>query len=360
MKREPKRDAAPIREFREQLLNWYKRHRRMLPWRVDPNPYRVWISEIMLQQTQVKTVIPYYSRFLARFPDLQSLAQASEEEVLSLWSGLGYYSRARNLLKAARQIARSGGVFPSGIDEILSLPGIGRYTAGAICSIAYNRPQPAVDGNIRRVIARLNGLRGRAPESYFYHQMAAWMPQRQAASFTQSMMELGAVICLPSTPDCIRCAVADFCEAHRLGIQDTIPRIRAKRPVKRIRIAALVLERKGKILLTSSGRIRYIPGKWGLPVRTLAKGEKPEEVAAFMCRKMLGETVRLEAYTPVRHSIADRRIVCYGFGGETGSTALHFPASGAFHWIDPSSSGSALISSIYHKILKNAGIGSAD
>ncbi len=314
----------------------------------------------MLQQTQVKTVIPYYRRFLGRFPDLQSLAQASEEEVLSLWSGLGYYSRARNLLKTARQIARSGGVFPSGIEEILSLPGIGRYTAGAICSIAYNRPQPAVDGNIRRVIARLNGLRGQVPESYFYHQMAVWMPRRQAASFTQAMMELGAVICLPFTPDCIRCAVADFCEAHRLGIQDTIPRIRAKRPVQRIRIAALVLERKGKILLTSSSRIRYIPGKWGLPVRTLAKGEKPEEVAAFMCSKMLGKTVRLGACAPVRHSIADRRIVCYGFLGETGSTTLHFPASGVFRWIDPSSSGSALISSIYYKILKNAGIGAAD
>ncbi len=314
----------------------------------------------MLQQTQVKTVIAYYDRFLSRFPDLQSLAQASEEEVLSLWSGLGYYSRARNLLKAARQIARSGRVFPSGIEEILSLPGIGRYTAGAICSIAYNQPQPAVDGNIRRVIARLNALRGQAPERYFYHQMAAWMPRRQAASFTQAMMELGAVICLPSRPDCTRCAVADFCEAHRQGLQNAIPGPRASHPVQRLRLAALVLEKKGEILLTSSHRIEFIPGRWGLPVRILAYGEKPEEAAASMCREILGKTVRLMPCPAVRHSIADRRIVSYGYMGKAGPSALRFCAPGAFRWVDPSLHGSVLISSIFHKILKKAGIEAAD
>jgi A/G-specific adenine glycosylase len=197
-------DWEKTRNFQERLLHWYGRHKRELPWRSNPAPYRVWVSEIMLQQTQAKTVLPYYDRFFKRFPDIQSLARASEQEVLALWAGLGYYGRARNLHRAARQIVDDhGGVFPDKLEEILMLPGIGRYTAGAICSIAFNRPLPIVDGNVRRVIRRLHGIGRRIPESHFWNQASAWVPEGKTSAFNQAVMELGALVCLPHRPLCL-------------------------------------------------------------------------------------------------------------------------------------------------------------
>src|SRR5512145_3517829 len=190
------------------LLRWYKKHSRALPWRDEPTPYRVWISEIMLQQTQVKTVIPYYNRFLERFPNVETLAKAREEDVLALWAGLGYYSRARNLHKSAALIVHRYGHFPADFDTILALPGIGRYTAGAICSIAFNQPKPILDGNVMRVLARLYGVAGdpRAarPNARLWKlaedlvlRAAKTRQPRACSHLNQSLMELGALVCTP-------------------------------------------------------------------------------------------------------------------------------------------------------------------
>src|SRR5438132_2793331 len=213
-------DPVRTAKFQDALLAWYSEHQRALPWRSRPDPYRVWVSEIMLQQTQVQTVLRYFDRFVRRFPDARALAAASEEEVVSLWAGLGYYGRARNLRRAAIEIVRRhGGRFPSRFDEILRLPGVGRYTAGAIASIAFNLPEPIVDGNVRRVVSRLHALERGAPERFFWEQARAWTPAGRAAEFNQAVMELGALVYVPSSPLCLLCPVAAPSEARRRGIE---------------------------------------------------------------------------------------------------------------------------------------------
>jgi A/G-specific adenine glycosylase len=353
-------DAGKIPKFQEHLLNWYRNHARVLPWRTNPNPYRIWISEIMLQQTQVKTVVPYYSRFIARFPDVASLAKASEQEVLALWSGLGYYNRARNLRKSARRIVKKKGGFPAGFGEILALPGIGRYTAGAICAIAYNQAQPAVDGNIRRVIARLMRLERAVPETWFYNQVTALIPPREASSFTQAMMDLGAVVCTPVQPACPRCPVEKFCMAKKLGIQDRIPPSKTRQARKRIRVASLVLERSSKILVTSPVSPNFIPGRLGLPSRLLSALEKPRDAAVRLCRKILGKAVPLASCARFRHSIGHRQILVYGFCGEASVPLSRMLGAGNFRWAHRSSTGALLTSSLFKKVVKDAEKGWGD
>jgi A/G-specific adenine glycosylase len=310
----------------------------------------------MLQQTQVATVIPYYERFLARFPDLRSLAAASEQEVLALWSGLGYYGRARNILRAARELAAGDGVFPRDFEKILALPGIGRYTAGAICSIAYNEPRPAVDGNIRRFIARLEGKRWPAPESFFYRWMKAWTPSGRASSFLQAMMDFGATVCLPNKPDCPRCAAADFCKAKSLGIQDRVPPPRRKRPPRHYRLAILIIERKGRILLRALDGDCFIPGRWGLPFEIQAGPAKPEDYAARLCLRILGRRATPEFQGRVRHSIADRILAADVFKCDWGTDSFRLPDNRRFRWAPLRCLDAALTSSLFRKALRTAGL----
>ncbi len=272
MKSRPFWNTTDTRRFQRLLLRWYGKNKRSLPWRINPTGYRVWISEIMLQQTQVKTVIPYFNRFIRQFPDVESLARASESRVLEFWAGLGYYGRARNLHKAARQIVKIHGSFPQDFRAILALPGIGRYTAGAICSIAFNQKQPVVDGNIRRVLVRLNGTKKQMTDSHHWNQMSDLLPDERISLFNQAMMELGALICLPFQPQCHQCPVTDFCKAHRLGIQNSIPVNRTTQAPKHTNIAILVLKRNGKVLLASGQKPSFIPGEWGLPCTLVPKG----------------------------------------------------------------------------------------
>ncbi len=217
------------RTFAARLLAWYAKHKRDLPWRRDTHdPYRVWISEIMLQQTQVATVIPYYKRFLARFPNVRALANAKLDDVLKAWEGAGYYARARNLHLAAREIvARFGGQLPSTVDELLTLPGIGRYTAGAIASIAFKRDAPVVDGNVTRVLCRCFNIqhdpKSAATQKELWHLAEILLPRGCAADFNQGLMELGATICTPRNPQCNVCPINRACVARRLGRQDKLP-----------------------------------------------------------------------------------------------------------------------------------------
>ena len=246
-----------VGSIRNKLTRWYARAKRDLPWRRTRDPYAIWISEIMLQQTRVAAVIPYYERFLRRFPDAGALAQSSEQELLAMWSGLGYYSRARNLQRAARQIVGLG-TFPSDYASLRELAGVGDYTAAAIASIAFGLPHAVVDGNVRRVIARL------ANDGHANPQELAdgLLERRDPARWNQAVMELGATICLPREPLCEQCPLALHCAAHRAGTQRDLPLKRAKPEPVRLERTLLVIRRNGRVLLTAGTRVN---GFWDLP-----------------------------------------------------------------------------------------------
>lgn len=351
----PIKNPLSVQMLGKCLIRWYRRHRRPLPWRDNPTPYRVWISEIMLQQTQARTVIPYFMRFLERFPDVNALAAAPEREVVELWAGLGYYTRARNLHRAAKLIHEKHGEFPRDLKAILELPGIGRYTAGAICSLAFNQVQPVVDGNVRRVITRLEGMESGKNDSFFWNRMSEWIPARHPAEFNQAMMELGATVCLPSKPLCSLCPVEEACKARRLGIQDTIPAVRTKHAVQQIQVVILILEAGGKILLTSIRKVAFIPGEWGLPCSRIRSGESGKEAAEKLCCSILGRSLPVKPYVRISHSITHYRIKAHGFfwRGDLGSAELR--KGDAFRWADRAGCGRLLTSSLFRKTLLKYG-----
>jgi A/G-specific adenine glycosylase len=244
-----------LSRFRKNLLEWFAQFQRDLPWRRTKEPYRIWLSEIMLQQTRVAAVIPYYERFVERFPGVNTLADAPQEEVLRLWAGLGYYSRARNFQKAAQQIVvRHGGIFPSTREEALALPGIGSYTSAAILSIAYGKKLAVLESNVARVLARIGAIHGDLRAGNRWRQLQktadAFLAPKSPGNWNQAMMELGATICSPRSPKCLLCPVNDFCQARKLGLVDAIPEKRKKRATVEIALASFVLvDRKGHTLL---------------------------------------------------------------------------------------------------------------
>jgi A/G-specific adenine glycosylase len=243
--------------LRRKLKQWYDRHRRDLPWRRTSDPYAVWISEIMLQQTRVAAAIPYYEEFLHRFPDAKTLAAATESEVLAYWSGLGYYTRARNLRNAAQRIA-SAGDFPSDYESIRELPGIGAYTAAAVASIVFGLPHAVVDGNVKRVVIRLTNDAGIDVQA----TATRLMDRADPGQSNQALMELGALICLPREPLCSQCPVAIQCQARRHRTQHDLPPKKVRRTPERLARTLLVIHRRGKILLVPSPQVR---GFWDLP-----------------------------------------------------------------------------------------------
>jgi A/G-specific adenine glycosylase len=258
------------------LLNWYRRHGRTLPWRgrVRPDPYAVWVSEIMLQQTRVEAVIPYFEKWMARFPSVQALADAPEDEVLNHWEGLGYYSRARNLHKAAKIIVDEyDGRLPRSADELRKLPGIGRYTAGAIASMAFGLDEPVLDGNLRRVYARLFDVNIPADssegEALLWDLAAKNLPKGKAGDFNQAMMDLGATICLPKNPRCLLCPLLGECEARKAGVQDGRPVLKPKAEVPHVTLAAAVVVAQianlRHVLLAKRPSEGLLGGMWEFP-----------------------------------------------------------------------------------------------
>jgi A/G-specific adenine glycosylase len=258
------------------LLRWYARHARDLPWRRDPDPYRVWVSEIMLQQTQVERVREYFTRFIARFPDVSSLARAREREVLVLWEGLGYYRRARQLHAAAQTIvAEHGGEFPRTVAELQALPGIGRYTAGAIASIAFGVRAPVVEANSRRVLARLVGheapLGGGTGDGPIWEVAERLVPRRAPGRFNQALMDLGSIICTPTQPRCHACPLARVCVAHGTGRTASIPRSAGRATTRRLEETAVILRGSpaagtaGRVLLVRRGPGEWWEGLWDFP-----------------------------------------------------------------------------------------------
>ena len=314
------------------LLAWYDARKRDLPWRGEPvDPYRVWISEIMLQQTRVDTVIGYYERFLARFPNVTALADAPLDAVLSLWSGLGYYARARNLHRAARHIRdEHGGVFPSDPEAVRALPGVGDYTAGAILSIAFGRPEPLVDGNVVRVLARVHGLPGHTKDAAL--KRTCWeiagglVPRRRPGDFNQALMELGATVCTPSSPRCDACPVRDGCAARAGGDPEATPAPppRAKRPHRRVDCA--LVERGGAVLLVRRPEEGLLGGLWELP--SAARRGRPGAALA----PSIGEALSLRVRTGrrvarVRHAFSHFDMTLEAFACEaSGEIATNAPA----------------------------------
>ena len=253
------------------LLEWYRDNARTLPWREDPTPYHVWLSEIMLQQTRVAAVLGYYARFLEECPDVQTLAQLPEERLMKLWQGLGYYNRARNLQAAARQIVEEhGGRFPSDYDSIRALKGVGDYTAGAIASIAFGLPVPAVDGNVLRVVARITGDGGdittAAMKNRVAEQLRPIIPLRFAGTFTQAMMELGATVCLPNgAPLCHRCPARELCAAHLEGRTEELP-VKAKKKARRVEERTVwLIFRENRVALRQRPPKGLLAGLWEYP-----------------------------------------------------------------------------------------------
>lgn len=260
--------------FSANLLEWYGRHKRDLPWRRSRNPYYIWISEVMLQQTRVETVIPYYHRFVEQFPTVEALADAPEEQVLKAWEGLGYYSRARNLQAAVREVKESyGGQVPDSMEDISSLKGVGPYTAGAVLSIAYNKPEPAVDGNVMRVLSRYFLLRDdiAKPASRVKFEKLAreLIPEGAAGDFNQALMELGATVCTPKSPHCLTCPVLELCAARLEGAVDELPvKTKAKPPRHERRAVAYIEgegERQGRFLARRRPSEGLLASMWELP-----------------------------------------------------------------------------------------------
>jgi A/G-specific adenine glycosylase len=285
--------GANPRLIRARLLDWYDRGHRDLPWRRTRDPYAIWISEIMLQQTRVQAVIPYYEKFLRRFPTLESLARASQHEVLACWSGLGYYSRARNLHQAARQIGGAG-AFPRDYESIRLLAGVGDYTAAAVASIAFDLPHAVMDGNVMRVIARLGNdaadIAASATRARFRGIAQQLLDRRQPGRFNQALMEQGATVCLPRRPLCPSCPLNRCCEAHGRGTADQLPvKLRRIQPVE-IAETLLLIERGGRILLRErEAHQKRMAGFWELP--------SPEQLR--QCRA--GETLGVFRHTITHH-----------------------------------------------------------
>jgi A/G-specific adenine glycosylase len=342
------------------LLDWYGKQRRALPWRATRDPYCIWVSEVMLQQTQVATVIGYYERWLRRFPDVAALAAAQTEDVLRAWEGLGYYSRARNLQRAAQRIVlEHGGKLPGSVAALLELPGIGRYSAGAIASIAFAADEPAIDGNIVRVLTRLFGLAGdpkRAPLSGRLWEVAsALLPPGRAGDFNQALMELGATTCTPRTPSCATCPLRTECVALRQDRVLQYPQSAPRPAVTQERRAAGVVRRQGRVLLVQApaGAPRWA-GMWQFPDVRVEAGMEP--VRALETRLLDGTGVRVEAgerLLGLRHQVTRFRIDidvygCVAIGGR--ARAIDY---GEVRWLAADALGTLPMPAAHRRIARS-------
>jgi A/G-specific adenine glycosylase len=244
----------------EPLISWFNENQRPLPWRVSYDPYQVWVSEVMLQQTQVETALPYFERFIREFPTPEDLARAEEERVLTLWAGLGYYRRAKNLMAAARiVVAEYGGRLPGDYERLIRLPGIGQYMAGAILSIAFNKPYPVVDGNVRRVLSRWHGWMEENPKA-LWDAAALVVQEAEPRSVNQALMELGATVCSFKSPRCLICPMQSSCVAFRTGMQDRIPPVKKRPATVHVHLFAVVHKKRDRYLM------KAVDGMWEFPM----------------------------------------------------------------------------------------------
>lgn len=317
------KDAVEIKILlSRRLLAWYKRHQRSLPWRETNDPYRIWISEIMLQQTQVDTVIPYYHRFLKAFPDVRTLALATLQDVLKAWENLGYYSRARNIHAASRIIVNQWDAqIPDTIEEIKTLPGIGDYSAGAILSIAYGQALPAVDGNVRRILSRIFAIRKPVDDPGEQKKLrelaAALVPAKCPGDFNQALMDLGATICKAKTPNCASCPIASICRARLLDLQNILP-VTRKAPAipHKLAGAAVIYNAEGKLLLVQRPARGLLASLWKLPGGFIDDGESMESGLQHRVKEELGISIRVgKKLADVDHAYTHFRTTLHAYKG---------------------------------------------
>ena len=319
----PKKQLA----IQNRLLAWFSRYRRDMPWRSQKSPYRTFVSEIMLQQTQVKTVIPYFERWMKIFPDIETLARSPIDRVLKLWEGLGYYSRARNFHKAAQIIAdKFAGKIPSDYETLLALPGIGKYTAGAIASIAFQKRVPLVDGNVARVFSRLFLIRQDIlkpkTQALFYELAASLVPEKNPGDFNQALMELGSLVCFTEMPNCAACPIAAQCLARKKRCQEALP-IKSKAAKKEtLKLAVGIVKRNGHILVRKRPNQGIWAGLWEFPNIELSHEKNP----GLKLRQALNQKLRLplqkiRSGTPFVHHLTHRAISFYPFIFQTGAHA---------------------------------------
>jgi A/G-specific adenine glycosylase len=329
------------RWVRRRLLAWFARHQRELPWRRDRDPYRIWVSEVMLQQTQVATVVPYFMRFLHVFPTVRALAAASEQDVLRLWEGLGYYRRARDLHRAARRLAAEhGGAVPDDPAVLGEMPGVGRYILGAVLSQAFDRRLPILEANSLRVLCRFFGRRDdpRAGPArrWLWATAGQLLPVRRVGDFNQSLMELGALVCTAAAPRCSACPLARRCAARQFGLQQSIPRRPEPPRTEEVREVAVVVWRGPGVLLVQRPPEGRWGGMWEFPHGPLLAGEAPEQAAARLLPELTGLTARLgPAWRTLRHSVTRFRItlVCFEAAYQGGTFASAFYRTGK--WVNP-------------------------
>lgn len=305
---------APVLPTRRALLAWFQGSARSLPWRGHPSPYEVWVSEVMLQQTQIATVIPFYKRFLATFPTMESLARAPLERVLEVWSGMGYYRRARNLHAAARKALRDfKGAFPADYRQARSLPGVGDYTARAVLSIAYEQPYAVMDGNVARVVARLEAIPGNPGQPEFRRAVERvldqWLSRRKPGVFNQALMELGQTICLPRAPQCPACPLGRWCAARRQGRTEAFPASKPRRRTELHHLAAALLKSRGRIGLVRGLDDGLLLDLWNFPA---AFGRSCTSATTNLRKKLAeltGGPVKLSPpVAELRHNITFRSI----------------------------------------------------
>jgi A/G-specific adenine glycosylase len=330
-------------QIRARLLNWFELNQRKLPWRVHYKPYEVWISEIMLQQTQVKTMVPYYHRWMGRFAHIRAVAQAPEEDLLKHWEGLGYYSRARNIHRAAKVLLMDyGAEFPRDCQLLRRLPGIGRYTAGAIMSIAFNADCPVVDGNIARVFSRIfdvaSPIRDKQTEEALWNIAEGVLAKGKARSFNQALMDLGALICTPKNPSCSRCPMKVHCQALQTGVVNQRPLARMAKDTVPIHTSVGILGHKGKIFIQKRPPSGLMPHLWEFPGGKIQQEETPEDALVREFREELELNIcALRKVALIRHNYTTFRVTLHAFSCQLEDAlqqpVLHSAVDG--RWVTP-------------------------
>lgn len=330
-----------FKRFQTKLLNWYKGSHRKLPWRDIQNPYYIWVSEVMLQQTQVETVKPYYQKFIQEFPTAEALAKADLQEVLKVWEGLGYYSRARNLHRAAKMVAEElGGEVPDDYQQFRQLSGVGDYIAAAVQSIAFHQPYAVVDGNVKRVLARLfaiNTAVNDAKSNKIFQQRASGiLNQKKPGEFNQAVMELGALICRPQNPLCEKCPVATFCAAFQSDMVAKYPVRKKRKPAPVYHIAVGVVSKNGKILITKRKESGLLGGLWEFPGGKIKDGETAEEACIREIKEEVNLKIEVMDYLrQVKHAYTHFKIVLDVFRCRYISGKVKLDGAVDYRWIKP-------------------------
>jgi len=340
---------------RRKLLAWFDRHARTLPWRRDRDPYRIWVSEVMLQQTTVAAVVPRFEQFLAAFPDVHALAAAEEQDVLKVWEGMGYYSRARNLHRAARELVKlHGGNLPDEPAVWVELPGVGRYILGAVLSQAFDRRLPVVEANTTRVLCRLFA-QARDPKSapvqaWLWETAAAQLPKRRVGDFNQALMELGALVCTPKRPECDRCPLAAECLARREGLQDRIPRRPVQPPVVEVREVCVAVRYRGRVLLARRPAGGRWANMWEFPRAALDGRETPDDGARRLLKSLGVDAEPGVELMTIRYGVTRFRMtmVCLEVAAHAKAIRMDYHDEG--RWVRPAELSAYPVSSPQRKL----------